>query len=61
MTDMADQKMQEYGFETLALHAGQDVDPHTTARAVPIYHSTTPTTPRTCSPSPRWATSTRAS
>ncbi|MDF2704130.1 MAG: hypothetical protein K0S10_3076, partial [Rubrobacteraceae bacterium] len=33
MTDMADQKMQEYGFETLALHAGQDVDPHTTARA----------------------------
>jgi O-acetylhomoserine (thiol)-lyase len=40
MTDMADQKMQEYGFETLALHAGQDVDPHTTARAVPIYQST---------------------
>src|SRR3712207_8728213 len=40
MADMADQKMQEYGFETLALHAGQDVDPHTTARAVPIYQST---------------------
>jgi O-acetylhomoserine (thiol)-lyase len=40
MTDMADQKMQEYGFETLALHAGQEVDPHTTARAVPIYQST---------------------
>jgi O-acetylhomoserine (thiol)-lyase len=40
MTDMADQKMQEYGFETLALHAGQDVDPTTTARAVPIYQST---------------------
>ncbi|MFL6008619.1 MAG: O-acetylhomoserine aminocarboxypropyltransferase/cysteine synthase family protein [Rubrobacteraceae bacterium] len=32
--------MQEYGFETLALHAGQDVDPTTTARAVPIYQST---------------------
>jgi O-acetylhomoserine (thiol)-lyase len=40
MTDMADQKMQEYGFETLALHAGQEVDPTTTARAVPIYQST---------------------
>jgi O-acetylhomoserine (thiol)-lyase len=40
MTDMADQKMQEYGFETLALHAGQEVDPATTARAVPIYQST---------------------
>jgi O-acetylhomoserine (thiol)-lyase len=40
MTDMADQKMQEYGFETLALHAGQNVDPYTTARDVPIYQST---------------------
>ena len=40
MTDIADQKMQEYGFETLALHAGQEVDPTTTARAVPIYQST---------------------
>jgi len=40
MADMADQKMQEYGFETLALHAGQEVDPTTTARAVPIYQST---------------------
>ena len=40
MTDMADQKMREYGFETLALHAGQEVDPTTTARAVPIYQST---------------------
>ena len=40
MTDMADQKMQEYGFETLALPAGQDVDPYPTARAVPIYQST---------------------
>jgi O-acetylhomoserine (thiol)-lyase len=40
MTDMADQKMREYGFETLALHAGHEADPHTTARAVPIYQST---------------------
>jgi O-acetylhomoserine (thiol)-lyase len=40
MTDMADQKMREYGFETLALHAGQEVDPHTTVRAVPIYQTT---------------------
>jgi len=28
------------GFETLALHAGQDVDPTTKARAVPIYQTT---------------------
>ena len=40
MTDIADQKLHEYGFETLALHAGQEVDPTTTARAVPIYQST---------------------
>ena len=40
MTDIADQKVHEYGFETLALHAGQEVEPHTTARAVPIYQST---------------------
>jgi O-acetylhomoserine (thiol)-lyase len=40
MTDMADQKMREYGFETLALHAGQEVDSHTTVRAVPIYQTT---------------------
>src|SRR5919112_605987 len=42
MTDTADQKQQErdYGFDTLALHAGQEVDPATTARAVPIYQST---------------------
>src|SRR5215212_8815472 len=41
MTDTAD-KIQErdYGFDTLALHAGQEVDPATTARAVPIYQST---------------------
>jgi O-acetylhomoserine (thiol)-lyase len=42
MTDTADQQMQEreYAFETLALHGGQEVDPTTTARAVPIYQST---------------------
>jgi O-acetylhomoserine (thiol)-lyase len=42
MTDIADQKIQErdYGFDTLALHAGQEVDSATTARAVPIYLST---------------------
>lgn len=27
-------------FETLALHAGQDVDPHSKSRAVPIYQTT---------------------
>ena len=33
MTDTADRKMQEreYGFDTLALHAGQEVDSATTA------------------------------
>lgn len=41
MTDIADQTGErEYGFDTLALHAGQEVDPHSTARAVPIYQST---------------------
>ena len=42
MTETADQKIQErdYGFDTLALHAGQEVDSATTARAVPIYQST---------------------
>jgi O-acetylhomoserine (thiol)-lyase len=40
MTDIADQNVRDYGFETLALHAGQEVDPSTTARAVPIYQST---------------------
>jgi O-acetylhomoserine (thiol)-lyase len=40
--DNTDQKIQEreYGFDTLALHAGQEVDSATTARAVPIYQST---------------------
>jgi O-acetylhomoserine (thiol)-lyase len=40
MTDIADQTVRDYRFETLALHAGQEVDPSTTARAVPIYQST---------------------
>jgi O-acetylhomoserine (thiol)-lyase len=31
---------QHQGFETLALHAGQDVDPVTKSRAVPIYQTT---------------------
>jgi hypothetical protein len=30
----------EPGFETLQLHAGQEVDPGTNARAVPVYHNT---------------------
>ncbi len=40
--DTTDQQVQErqYGFDTLALHAGQEVDSATTARAVPIYQST---------------------
>lgn len=42
MTDTADDRIQEreYGFDTLALHAGQEVDSATTARAVPIYQTT---------------------
>jgi O-acetylhomoserine (thiol)-lyase len=42
MTDTTDKKMHErpYGFDTLALHGGQEVDASTTARAVPIYQST---------------------
>ncbi|MDP8925319.1 MAG: homocysteine synthase [Actinomycetota bacterium] len=42
MTDTTDQKIREreYGFDTLALHGGQEVDSGTTARAVPIYQST---------------------
>ncbi|KKM11347.1 O-acetylhomoserine aminocarboxypropyltransferase [Clostridiales bacterium PH28_bin88] len=31
---------QNWGFETLALHGGQKVDPATTARAVPVYQTT---------------------
>lgn len=30
----------EYGFDTLALHGGQDPDPATNSRAVPIYQTT---------------------
>lgn len=30
----------QYGFETLALHGGQEVDPATNSRAVPIYQTT---------------------
>jgi O-acetylhomoserine (thiol)-lyase len=42
MTDTTDKAMREreYGFDTLALHGGQEVDSATTARAVPIYQST---------------------
>ncbi len=43
MTETADGKVQQerqYGFDTLALHAGQEVDATTAARAVPIYQST---------------------
>ncbi|HVF96434.1 MAG TPA: aminotransferase class I/II-fold pyridoxal phosphate-dependent enzyme, partial [Flavisolibacter sp.] len=32
--------MSNYRFETLQLHAGQDVDPTTNSRAVPIYQTT---------------------
>ena len=32
--------MKEPHFETLQLHAGQEVDPHFKARAVPIYQTT---------------------
>src|ERR671933_222557 len=41
LTETADQiQERDYGFDTLALHAGQEVEPTTTARAVPIYQST---------------------
>ncbi len=29
----------EYGFETIALHGGQEADPTTLSRAVPIYRT----------------------
>jgi O-acetylhomoserine (thiol)-lyase len=32
--------MSEYKFETLQLHAGQEPDPTTNSRAVPIYQTT---------------------
>jgi O-acetylhomoserine (thiol)-lyase len=31
---------QQFKFETLQLHAGQEVDPATQSRAVPIYQTT---------------------
>ena len=38
--DAAQLQEREWGFETLALHAGQEPDSATGARAVPIYQST---------------------
>ena len=32
--------MSNYHFETLQLHAGQEIDPTTKSRAVPIYQTT---------------------
>ncbi len=42
MSEATENQQQErgYGFDTLALHGGQQPDPTTTARAVPIYQST---------------------
>ena len=37
---MPDQTERELGFNTRALHAGQEPDPATNARAVPIYQTT---------------------
>jgi O-acetylhomoserine (thiol)-lyase len=37
---MSEQEHQFTGFDTLALHGGQVADPHTGARAVPIYQTT---------------------
>lgn len=37
---MSNSKEQNYGFETLQIHAGQTVDPTTGSRAVPIYQTT---------------------
>ena len=37
---MTDTDAPPQGFETLALHAGQEPDPTTGARAVPIYQTT---------------------
>ena len=34
------EETQNLGFETLALHGGQEPDPTTGARAVPIYQTT---------------------
>ncbi|MBA3415386.1 MAG: O-acetylhomoserine aminocarboxypropyltransferase/cysteine synthase, partial [Chloroflexia bacterium] len=40
MSDQETTQTAAQGFETLALHAGQEVDPTTGARAVPIYQTT---------------------
>jgi O-acetylhomoserine/O-acetylserine sulfhydrylase len=37
---MSNSKKQSLRYETLQIHAGQDVDPHTGSRAVPIYQTT---------------------
>ncbi|MGE5228785.1 MAG: PLP-dependent transferase, partial [Deltaproteobacteria bacterium] len=37
---MTDSDTKAQGFETLALHGGQEPDPATNARAVPIYQTT---------------------
>jgi O-acetylhomoserine (thiol)-lyase len=37
---VTDQAQPAYGLETIALHGGQEPDPTTTARAVPIYQTT---------------------
>ena len=48
-----------WGFETRQIHAGQQPDPTTGARALPIYQTTS--TPRTFSRSRSSATSTPGS
>ena len=49
MSDTTDAPASSWGFDTLAVHAGQVPDPHTTARAVPIYQTTSYVFPR-CRP-----------
>jgi O-acetylhomoserine (thiol)-lyase len=39
-TEMPSETKIQQSFETLALHGGQSVDPHTKSRAVPIYQTT---------------------
>ena len=40
MSDPTDNEADDYGFETLAIHAGSQPDPTTGARATPIYQTT---------------------
>ncbi len=66
MGEPTDQPARTLGFETLALHGGQEADATTNSRAVPIYQttsylSTTPSTPAGSSPFKRWAISTPGS